>query len=213
MDNAYPVAALVEAAAHGDHAAWSALVSRYTPLVATVIRSFQLPRYDAEDVGQTVWLRLVEHLGKLREPRALPMWIITTTRNECLRLLKNSRRTRPFDPTGDAGEPSGFAPDSAERTEPDERIITLERHQMLLAAFAELPGQQRELMLLLIADPPVPYAEISRRLGMAIGSIGPTRARALQRLRECPAIADWHDSDILFRGEGGGRHDVAGFSR
>src|SRR5688572_30188836 len=98
MDDSSTVPTLVHAAELGDPVAWKDLVHRYTPLVASVIQRFGLRGYDAEDVVQTVWLRLVEHLGDLREPRALPMWIITITRNECLRLLRTSQRTEPFDP-------------------------------------------------------------------------------------------------------------------
>ena len=208
MDDAYPIAALVAAAAHGDHDAWTSLVSRYTPLVASVIRGYRLAAYDAEDVGQTVWLRLVEHLGELREPRALPMWIVTTTRNECLRVLRTGRRTYPIDFTEERGvleELNGVAP--------DDRLLQAERQQMLLAAFAALPEQQRQLMLLLITDPPTSYAEISRRLDIAVGSIGPTRARALQRLREYPSIAEWRYSEPTSDGKGGGRHGVASLER
>lgn len=200
MDESPTVCQLVAAAGHGDEDAWQALVARYTPLVASVIHGFRLSRADAEDVGQTVWLRLVEHLDALRDPQALPAWVITTTRHECLRLLRSGRRTEAVDPTAGHGEL-----DTAEAVrceplaradlrEPDEQVLRNERHHALLAAFAELPDYQRDLLLLLIDDPPVPYHEISRRLGIPVGSIGPTRARALQRLRECPLIADWRES-------------------
>ncbi|GAB1692034.1 RNA polymerase sigma factor [Krasilnikovia sp. M28-CT-15] len=207
MDDANPIGALVAAAGSGDSAAWASLVSRYTPLVASVIRDHRLRGSDAEDVGQTVWLRLVENLGKLREPQALPMWIITTTRNECLRLIRNSKRMRPFDPTDERG-----AVEATDAAEPDQRLLESERHRALLAAFAELPEHQRELMLLLVADPPVSYAEISERLGIAVGSIGPTRARALQRLRESSSIAGFRDSDGSHDKEGG-RRGVASLER
>ncbi|GAB1640671.1 RNA polymerase sigma factor [Krasilnikovia sp. MM14-A1259] len=207
MDDANPIGALVAAAGRGDSAAWASLVSRYTPLVASVIRDHRLRGSDAEDVGQTVWLRLVENLGKLREPQALPMWIITTTRNECLRLIRNSKRMRPFDPTDERG-----AVEATDTAQPDERLLESERHRALLTAFAELPEHQRELMLLLVADPPIPYAEISQRLGIAIGSIGPTRARALQRLRECSSIARYRDPEGSHDKEGG-RRGVASVER
>jgi RNA polymerase sigma factor (sigma-70 family) len=186
MDEASTVIALTMAAQKGDHGAWRALVDRYTPLVAAVILGFRLQRSDAEDVVQTVWLRLVEHLGELREPRALPKWIVVTTRNECLRAINGTRRLRPFDPAR--------APERADRVDGervDDRLLEVERHEVLLAAIAELPEHQRDLLLLLLADPPVPYSEIAERLGIPRGSIGPTRARALERLRESPVIGDW----------------------
>jgi RNA polymerase sigma factor (sigma-70 family) len=174
---------LVHAAAGGDEYAWNSLVERYMPLVKSVIRSYGLSGQNAEDVNQTLWLRLVEHLKDIREPRALPGWITTTTRNECVQLIKNIRRTVPVDVSV---EPHAM-PQVTE--ELDEGLLHAERHQVLLQALAELPDHQRTLLVLLVADPPLPYAEISRRLGIRIGSIGPTRARALRRLRECHAVA------------------------
>jgi RNA polymerase sigma factor (sigma-70 family) len=208
MDDLPTVPALVQAAEQGDQAAWKALVDRYTPLVGSVIQRFRLRGYDAEDVVQTVWLRLVEHLRDLREPRALPMWIITITRNECLRLLRTSQRSQPFDPTDERE-----TVECAETPELDARLLRAERHQALLAAFAELPDHQRELLLLLVAETPVPYSEISRRLGIPVGSIGPTRARALERLRACPLIAEWQESEHGSGSKGGGGHDFATLGR
>ncbi|MGH4015200.1 MAG: RNA polymerase sigma factor [Pseudonocardiaceae bacterium] len=174
---------LVRAAADDDEDAWSQLVTRYLPLVRSVIRGHGLSGQDAEDVAQVLWLRLVEHLKDLREPRALPGWIKTTTRNECMHLLKSARRTVPV---GASVEPQ---PVSLVVHDPDEDLLRAERHQALLEGLAELPENQRNLLVLLAADPPLSYAEISHRLGMRIGSIGPTRARALSRLRESPAVA------------------------
>ena len=173
------VTALVAAAGEGDAGAWKALVERYAPLVGSVIVKHRLYGADAEDVAQTVWLRLVEHLRDLREPRALPMWLITISRNECVRVLKAGRRLQPVDPTTENDMYTG------EVAEPDQALLDGERNQILMAAFAELSDRHRELLLLLTADPPIPYTEISRRLGVPVGSIGPTRARALRRLREC----------------------------
>ena len=83
---------LVAAAVSGDQAAWNSLVERFAPLVTSVIRRFRLTEGDADDVRQNTWLRLVEHLEGIREPRALPGWIVTTTRNEALRVLSARRR-------------------------------------------------------------------------------------------------------------------------
>ena len=85
MDGDHPVTWLVDAAAAGDEQAWQEIVHRYTPLLGSVIRSFRLSAQESQDIAQTVWLRLVEHLSGLREPRALPMWIITTSRREARR--------------------------------------------------------------------------------------------------------------------------------
>jgi len=88
---------LVERAREGQRVAWDQLVQRYAPLVWSVCRRYDLSSQDTEDVGAAVWLRLVERLGTIREPAALPGWIATTTRNECLYLLRGRRRQIPVD--------------------------------------------------------------------------------------------------------------------
>lgn len=185
-DGDYPITSLVDDAAAGDEHAWHEIVDRYAPLLASVIRrQFQLTTAETQDVAQTVWLRLVEHLSSLREPRALPMWIITTAKRESLRYLSDRRQALPYDPL----DPSWPAT-SAEGAEPDAELLRAERHEALLAGLAELPARQRELLLLLVKDPPLSYAQISRRTGIPVGSIGPTRGRALERLRRTVAVRD-----------------------
>ncbi|MGH3941670.1 MAG: RNA polymerase sigma factor [Pseudonocardiaceae bacterium] len=177
------VAELVHAAVDGDENAWRQLVERYLPLVKSVIRSHGLAEQDAKDVSQILWLRLVEHLKNIREPQALPGWIRTTTRNECIQLLRNARRAVPV---GASVEPETAPVDFREL---DADLLRAERHQALLEAFAELPEHQRNVLALLATDPPPSYAEVSRRLGIPIGSVGPTRGRALSSLRESAAVA------------------------
>ncbi|MEU2614276.1 sigma-70 family RNA polymerase sigma factor [Micromonospora sp. NPDC007271] len=180
---------LVTAAAGGDESAWAELVRRYTPLVYSVIRSYDLSRADAADVNQTVWLRLVEHLGRVRDPQALAAWLSTTTRRECQRLSRLGRRTQPFDPYDDALGAYHDLARAADAAAPDEELLRAERRQALREGFAQLPPRCQELLSLLTADPPASYREIAERLGVPIGSIGPTQARCLRRLRECPALA------------------------
>ncbi|MFJ9313683.1 RNA polymerase sigma factor [Pimelobacter simplex] len=177
-----PLSMLVPAAREGDQDAWDTIVDRFAPLVDAIIRGHRLSDADGDDVSQTVWLRLVEHLGDLREPDALPGWIRTTTRHECLRLLAARGRVRPVDPQDDAGL------DAVAEDTTDTGLLDAERAQLLREALAELPEARRALLLLLLADPPVAYDEISRLLGMPIGSIGPTRARALDQLRRTRAL-------------------------
>jgi RNA polymerase sigma factor (sigma-70 family) len=173
---------LVSAAVEGDQSAWDALVVRYTPLVLGIATRFRLSRDDVADVSQTVWLLLVQHLPRLRTPEALPGWIATTTRNECVHVLRSHRRTSAVDPLA---ERSWDVLDAAspDRVDIDEHLLRAELHEALLMGFAELPDHQRELLELLLQDPPLSYTEISDRLGIPKGSIGPTRARALERLR------------------------------
>ncbi len=182
METTDPLATLVPAAREGDQSAWNAIVDRFLPLVGAIIRRHRLSEADGDDVSQTVWLRLVEHLGALREPDALPGWIRTTTRNECLRVLAARSRTRPVDPQ-DSGGLDAVAGDVA-----DTELLAAERRQALREALAELPAGRRDLLLLLLTDPPLAYDEISARLGIPIGSIGPTRARALEQLRRTSAL-------------------------
>lgn len=185
MDTTYPLTELVRAAREGDQSAWDAIVERFLPLVDAIVRRHRLSEADGDDVSQTVWLRLVEHLGDLREPAALPGWIRTTARNECLRAIAAHGRVRPVDPQDSAGL-GGL--DAVEVDVSDERLLVAERRQLLREALAELPAGRRELLLLLLADPPVGYEAISERLGIPIGSIGPTRARALEQLRRTRAL-------------------------
>ena len=183
MHNDPQVIDLVTRARNGDRSAWDALVDRYSPLIWSTCRRYQLDRPDAEDVGQAVWLRLLEHLDNLREPAALPGWLATTIRRECCRVRRARGQQAPADRVPDAED----LPDEQAAAAVDE-LLTAERHAALHAAFSDLPPSCKQLLELLIADPPVPYAEISARLGIPIGSIGPTRSRCLDRMRRHPAI-------------------------
>jgi RNA polymerase sigma factor (sigma-70 family) len=183
MEQADAVARLVGRARRGDEAAWNDLVERFLPLVSALIARARLRGPDADDVNQTVWLRLVEHLDDIREPRALAGWIATTTRNECLRVFDHSRRTVAIDP-----QATSHFDGSDEGHELVDDLLVLERQQALRAALSELPADRRELLRVLLVDPPLSYREISRRLDIPVGSIGPTRARALDQLRNTRAM-------------------------
>jgi RNA polymerase sigma factor (sigma-70 family) len=197
----HSVAALVARAAGSDESAWQELVDRYAPLVWSICVRYQLSRTDIEDIGQTVWLRLVEHLEKLREPAALPGWLATTTQRECVRVLKTRRRCEVFgtDPDADG------LPVEIDTTTIEEEVLMAERNALLRAAFAELPEDNQRLITLLLSDPPLSYVEIGEILGMPPGSIGPTRQRCLNRLRRSPYLrgltdADFHASRITTPG-------------
>lgn len=185
-DGDNPITSLVDAAVSGDERAWHELVDRYTPLLASVLHRFGLAAGETQDVAQTVWLRVVEHLSSLREPRALPMWLITTAKREALRCVSDQQRSVPCDPL----DPS-WLQSSDGGAEPDADLLRAERHEVLLAGLAELPARQRKLLLLFVADPPLSYAQISDRAGIPHGSIGPTRARALDRLRGTFAVREY----------------------
>ena len=168
---------LVAAALAGNRSAWDTLVARFGPLITSVTRRYGLSPGDADDVRQNVWLHLVEHLADLREPRALPGWIATTARRETLRVLSGRRRVEPVDPQTDTRL------DTVTTDEPDANLLRAERRHAVHAGLAELRAPQRDLLQLTVADTDNSYRQISRRLGIPIGSIGPTRARCLHKLR------------------------------
>jgi RNA polymerase sigma factor (sigma-70 family) len=167
---------LVRAAGGGDREAWDELVARFSGLVWATVRAHRLSASDSADVVQTTWLRLVEHLDRLREPERVGAWLATTARNECLRVIRRGAREVPVAESDelDAGRESGA----------DLRLLTEERDVTLWRAFAALGERCQALLRLLIADPPPSYDEVSAALEMPIGSIGPTRMRCLEQLRE-----------------------------
>ena len=180
----YPsVTDLVTRAKNGEQQAWNALVERYAPLIWSICRHYRLEAADAEDVGQSVWLAFVTHLDHLRDSAALPGWLATTTRRECGRVINAADARR-------AGERILIADIADTETDPvDQELLAAEQQAVLRDALARLPPACRQLLALLVADPPVPYAEISARLGISAGSIGPNRRRCLDRLGRDPVIA------------------------
>ena len=175
---------LVTSARSGDKQAWDALVERYAPLVWSICRSWRISGADAEDVSQNVWLQLVDQLDRIREPAALPAWLATTTRRECWRV----QRAAWVPHSGGCMLDVEDIPDEQARMA-EQEVLLAERHAALREAFAHLPPGCQQLIALLVEDPPVSYADISAKLGIPVGSIGPSRARCLARLRRYPAIA------------------------
>jgi RNA polymerase sigma factor (sigma-70 family) len=178
------VTGLVTRARNGEEQAWDALVERYAPLIWSICRRHRLGGADADDVGQRVWLHLVDQLDKVRDPAALPGWLATTTRRECARV---QRAARGAPAAGQPLDAETIADQHAQTVE--QQLLAAERHAALREAFARLPPCCQRLITLLIQDPPLPYATISARLNIPVGSIGPNRSRCLDRLRRDPAIA------------------------
>ena len=168
-------AQLLAAAARGDQAAWNSLVARYGRLVWSVARGFQLSPADTADLSQTAWLRLVENLDSITEPDRLGSWLATTTRREAIRLLQ--RRNREI-PAEEHEERSDEGADG-----PEERLLVDDEYRQLRVAMAQLPERCRNLLRVLAADSGASYAQLSAAVGLPIGSIGPTRARCLEKLR------------------------------
>jgi RNA polymerase sigma factor (sigma-70 family) len=171
------VSSLVKRASDGDQAAWDALVERYTNLLWSVARGYRLERADAADVIQVAWLRLVEHLPRLRDPERVGAWLATTVRRECLQVIATRKRR------GGPGEDEILTslPDDAPPV--DARVLADERDRALWQAFAGMPDRCQRLLRILMADPPPSYQDVAETLTMPVGSIGPTRARCLERLR------------------------------
>jgi RNA polymerase sigma factor (sigma-70 family) len=185
------VGELLAGALRGEQRAWTALVERFLPLVRATAFGYRLSERDVEDIGQTVWLRLLENLQRIREPRALPAWLVTTTRHESLRLLRGARRTVVVDPLDNPA--LDVEPDPDDDLDVD--ILRVEQARVLVDGLAELPATQRALLMLLTGEQVFSYREISALLRMPVGSIGPTRARGLARLRRVPAVREYLFSD------------------
>lgn len=165
---------LLARAAAGSESAWSQLIDRHGQLVWSVVRGYRLDAASTADVTQTVWLRLVEHCGRIRDPERLPGWLARTAHNEALRVIRHQRRVHVGELEDSLADESGPL---------DERLLADERHDAVLRALADLPEACQELLRLLATDPPLDYATISDLLGRPIGSIGPTRQRCLAKLR------------------------------
>jgi RNA polymerase sigma factor (sigma-70 family) len=170
------VSALPARAAAVDQGAWDEIIERYAPMVWSICTRFRLSDRDLEDVAQNVWLLLVEQLGKLPEPAALPRWLAATTRRECLRVVTPVNAVLPE---------AGPVPDD---TAIGEEIMMAERNATLRTALAELPPPCQRLLGMLVSDPPYSYAAISAALGIPVDSIGARRDRCLERIRESSAL-------------------------
>ncbi|MCX5142757.1 RNA polymerase sigma factor [Streptomyces sp. NBC_00338] len=170
--------ALVAACLSGSQTAWAALVERYAPLVWTVARSHRLSSADCEEVFQLTWLRVYQSLPGMHTPERFPAWLTTCARRESLKQYERSGR---YVPVGDAGS---LERPVAAQPGPEDALLARERDAEVLVALAELPDRDQRLLALLSADPAPGYDEVSRRLGIARGSVGPLRGRALHRLAE-----------------------------
>ncbi len=163
---------MVAAAGRGDQSAWSALVARFRGRVQRVARSHGLSAHQVDDVAQETWLRLFRNLHRVRDPLALGAWVDTTARRESLRALRGHRLE---DLTGEELGVDDVAEEGDEQLE--------ERRAALARALATLPERQRTLMECLLAESEPSYADAALRLGIPVGSIGPTRGRCVERLR------------------------------
>jgi RNA polymerase sigma factor (sigma-70 family) len=171
------ITAVVRRAGSGDMQAWNLLVDQYGRLIWSITARFKLIESDAADVVQTTWMRLIEHIDRIEQPDRIGSWLASTARNECLRHVAARKRLVLVheDAEFDGVDYHGPAVDEA--------LLAAERAQVVRDAMAHLPAQWQQLLELLMADPPISYAEISDQLGLPVGSIGPTRGRCLAKLR------------------------------
>jgi RNA polymerase sigma factor (sigma-70 family) len=170
------VTRLVQLAAGGDESAWRSIVDEFAGIVWAATRAHRLDHADAADVVQITFVRLLGNLGSLKQPERLGAWLTTTARRECLAVLRQRARVIAV------GEvlPVTVADDGPDHVS---TLLTAERDALLWTAFERLRPSDQALLRMLMADPAPTYEEIHVALGMPMGSIGPTRARALERLR------------------------------
>lgn len=175
--------ALVDAAKAGDNVAWSGLVARFDRMLRHTARSYRLPAQDVEDAVQATWVRLYEHIHRVRDTAAIAGWLSTTVRRESLRLLQRHVREHLTD-----------VPELAmadQQDGPQEQVLATERRLVLSRALATLPDRQRALMTLIAGESTTNYEQISATLDMPVGSIGPIRARSLARLQHHPELREF----------------------
>jgi RNA polymerase sigma factor (sigma-70 family) len=186
-------ARLVERCLAGDARAWEQLVRRHQRLVYAVARSYRLSEPDLGDVFQDVFTALVRGLPRLRDARALVRWLSSTTDRIARATALRRRREQALS----HDDPERIETLPAEGPEVGAHLDTLEDQAMIRLALAALPeGCRRLLHALYYEDPPLPYAGLARKLGMPIGSLGPTRARCFERLRQVLAAMESAASGI-----------------
>ncbi|HKA20745.1 MAG TPA: sigma-70 family RNA polymerase sigma factor [Blastocatellia bacterium] len=176
--------ALVVACLEGDHAAWEALIRRYQRLIYSIPIKARLSQEDAADIFQSVCLKLYEKLNTIRDGERVSSWLITTTSRECWRI--SARNRREAIPSGSDDENgSNFIEIPATGLLADEEREVLERQHQLRHAVEALPDRCRELIsMLFYHENELSYVDIAGRMKMPVPSIGPTRARCLEKLRK-----------------------------
>jgi RNA polymerase sigma factor (sigma-70 family) len=176
---------------------WRQLVEQYEPLLAWSARQYRLSPEDTADVVQVTWLRCLEHLDQLTDDDKFGAWITTICRRECLSLATRRRREvimaevqESVPVAGSIGWPAGWSAGWLEGGDPGAEVVRRDEQERLRQAIARLPSRQRVVVQELLEREGESYVEASRRLGMPVGSIGPTRQRALARLRDDPGLND-----------------------
>ncbi|MET9225646.1 sigma-70 family RNA polymerase sigma factor [Lentzea sp. NPDC003310] len=172
------ISTVVARCRQSDQRAWAELVESYRPLVWVTVRSFGLDADDAEDTCQATWTRVFQRIDVIREPDKIRAWIVTVAKREALRHVGRPKRDHPV---GDGLELLQLPADEATA---EETLSAAADSSRLEEALSVLNEAQRALLDLLFGEDELSYAEISRRLRIPHGSIGPTRRRILNLLRE-----------------------------
>jgi RNA polymerase sigma factor (sigma-70 family) len=167
----------------GNELAWAALIHKYKRLIYSIPIKYGATPEDAADILQAVFLELFSELSNLRKTESLRSWLISVTAHQSFHWKK---RQRPGQVDLDSMEPEQA--DTQVRSTivlPAQILEEVEQEEMVREALRKLPARCAEMMrLLFYEDPPLPYAEVARRLGLATGSIGFIRGRCLKRLKK-----------------------------
>ena len=174
------LSSLVRAAAARDERAWEALYARFTPTIRSAARGFRLCPADVDDVVQQTWLAALRRIHALEKPEAIGAWLIVTARRQALRTLQHGTREFVTDELPEHAVPKAAPPES--------ELIVEERRVAVRAAVGRLDGRKQLVLDALLRTPDASYLDLSERLRMPVGSIGPTRERALDRLRSDPSL-------------------------
>ena len=179
-------ASLVARCRRNEAPAWAALVQRYQRLVYAVARRVGLDEHGAADVFQTVFTRLVQHLPRIQDPTRLQAWIVTTAKREAILQRQRGQRTVSMTQADDALEEAAEWDLADDSPIAEEALADLQQLNQLRGALDRLDVRCRDLLLLLFRDEDdkLSYDEVARRMGSTVGSIGPTRARCLDKLRK-----------------------------
>jgi RNA polymerase sigma factor (sigma-70 family) len=176
------ITTLLRSAERGEPGCWEEIVRRYRSLIQATVAQFRLDAADRADATQSTWLRLLDKAHTIRDPECIGGWLATTARRECLALIATRNAERATDMEWDDRAASGSSPETL--------VMAADERRTVRAAVAELTEHSGLLIEALFGQQPMSYAEISAGLDMPIGSIGPTRARILRRLRRMLLDAD-----------------------
>ena len=167
---------LVRGALAGQRDDWEVLIRRHQAYLFRVARSFRLDEATCEDAVQTAWLRLIERASTLRDPDSVSSWLVTTLRRHIFAVFRSRGRAPEL-----AGPSIADLPDPGRS--PEQEVTAKDQSRHVSAALRRLPARDQNLLTLLMDSPSPSYSQLSAELRMAVGSIGPSRARSLGRLR------------------------------